>query len=119
MADIPAQFQAGYLDRLDGRTSIAATMRGRWQEITDDLGGAASLSYAKRSLVERALWLEHWLHVQEQALAEGRAQDFDAGRWTQACNSLLGIFAKLGLDRTAKDVSSLDSYLRSREAANA
>jgi hypothetical protein len=109
---IPDQFTAGYLNNLDGRTAIATAMRARWQAMTDDLGGAASLSYAQRSLVERALWLEHWLHIQEQALADGNHEAFDAGRWTQACNALQGILTKLGLERRAKDVTSLQDYIR-------
>ncbi|SNT38116.1 hypothetical protein [Tropicimonas sediminicola] len=113
IADMPDKFEAGYLNRLDGRTAIANDMRGRWQEITEDLGGAASLSYAQRSLVERALWLEHWLQVQERALAEGRVEDFDSGRWTQGCNSLVGILSRLGLERSPRDVS-LANYLEGK-----
>ena len=117
-SDIPAKFEAGYLDRLDGRTAIASAMRARWHEMTSDLGGADRLSYAQRSLVERALWLEHWLHVQEQALADCRHGDFDAGRWTQACNSLLGILARLGLERRQKDVTNLSDYIAKKATAD-
>jgi hypothetical protein len=84
-------------------------MRERFRAFTDDLGGADTLSYAKRSLVERALWLEFWLAQQEQALAGG--SDFDVGKWTQAANALQGILSKLGLDRQAKDLPSLNEYL--------
>ena len=68
---IPERFTAGYLDQLDGRTAIAAEMRSRWLELTGDLGGADRLSYAQRSLVERALWIEHWIALQERVLAAG------------------------------------------------
>ena len=114
LAAIPDQFTAGYLDRLDGRSKVAVDMRARWQAMTDDLGGADQLSYSQRSLVERALWLEHWLHVQEQALADGDHEAFDAGKWTQACNSLQGILVKLGLERRQKDVTDLHSYIARR-----
>lgn len=117
LADIPDKFAAGYLDRLDGRTAIAVDMRHRWQALTNDLGGEANLSYAQRSLVERALWLEHWLHIQEQALADGDHANFDAGRWTQACNALQGILVKLGLERKARDVTDLATYLRGKAGA--
>ena len=82
--------------------------------MTNDLGGADSLSYAERSLCERALWLEYWLATQEKALANGG--EFDVGRWVQAANSLQGIFAKLGLKRVAKDVPTLNEWMASREA---
>ena len=105
----PKTFNTGWLSELDGRTAIAQEMRERFRAFTDDLGGADTLSYAKRSLVERALWLEFWLAQQEQALAGG--SDFDVGKWTQAANALQGILSKLGLDRQAKDVPSLNEYL--------
>jgi len=105
----PRNFNTGWLSELDGRTAIAQEMRERFRAFTDDLGGAETLSYAKRSLVERALWLEFWLAQQEQALAGG--SDFDVGKWTQAANALQGILSKLGLDRQAKDVPSLNEYL--------
>jgi hypothetical protein len=97
---------------LDGRTGIARVMRSRYQEFTDDLGGIDRLSYAQRSLAERALWLEYWLADQERELASGG--DFDVGKWTQACNSLQGILSKLGLTRQARDVPDLGEYLAKR-----
>lgn len=113
LADIPERFTPGYLADLDGRTAIAVAMRARWQELTDDLGGADRLSYAQRSLVERALWIEHLIAQQERELAEGR--DADVGRMVQAGNSLLGLYRTLGLQRCAKDVTDLATYLRTKE----
>jgi len=112
---IPEKYAPGYLDELDGRLAIAQVMRERYRTFTDDLGGADRLSYAQRSLVERALWLEFWLAQQEEQLARGKA--FDVARWTQAANSLQGILSKLGLDRQAKDVPDLQTYLKQRATA--
>lgn len=109
---VPENFEAGYIGRLDRRTRIGAEMNARWAAFTDDLGGADRLSYAQRSLAERALWLEYWLAWQEEALAEGRMADFDPGRWTQAANALQGILTKLGLERAQRDVTDLQSYIR-------
>tara|TARA_Y100000780_G_scaffold232359_1_gene262995 strand:+ start:3145 stop:3501 length:357 start_codon:yes stop_codon:yes gene_type:complete len=108
----PEHYRADWLSTLDGRTAIAQVMRERWQSMTDDLGGASQLSYAQRSLAERALWLEYWMQQQEQALAGGG--EFDVGKWTQAANSLQGILAKLGLQRVARDVPDLAEYLQKR-----
>lgn len=111
---IPEKYAPGYLDELDGRLAVAQVMRERYRAFTDDLGGADRLSYGQRSLVERALWLEYWLAQQEQNLARGT--DFDVGKWTQAANSLQGILTKLGLDRQAKDVPDLATFLKRKEA---
>ena len=98
------KYKPGWRGELDKRTALAQVMRERYLEFTDDLGGADNLTYAKRSLVERVLWLEYWLAGQEQALAQG--QEFDVGKWVQATNSLQGILSKLGLKRQDKDLAA-------------
>lgn len=111
----PDRFQQGWLDRLDGRFAMAQELRQRYDALTSDLGGADRLSYAQRSLCERVLWLEFWLASQERELARGG--EFHIGSWVQAVNSLQGIFTKLGLKRQAKDVPSLNQWMRERETA--
>ena len=111
----PERFAPNWLDTLDGRTGIAQEMRQRYQTITGDLGGDDRLSYAQRSLVSRALWLEYWLQQQERTLATGG--EFDVGKWVQAANSLQGILSKLGLERQSKDVPNLHDYLNQRASA--
>ena len=101
----PKKFNTGWRADLDKRTALAQAMSERYLEFTDDLGGADSLTYAKRSLVERVLWLEYWLAQQEGALAQG--EEFDVGRWTQAVNALQGILSKLGLERQDKDFTMI------------
>jgi len=108
----PSKFNTGWLSELDGRTAIAQEMRERYQAFTNDLGGVERLSYAQRSLVERALHLEYWLSQQERALIEGA--DFDVGKWVQAANGLQGILSKLGLERQAKDAPNLSTFLHER-----
>ena len=108
----PDSFQNGWLDQLDGRTSIAQIMRDRFNHFTDDLGGASHLSYQQRSLVERCLWLEYWLVQQERCLASG--EEFNIGQWVQAANSLQGILSKLGLVRVSKNIRDLSDFLSTR-----
>lgn len=110
---IPSKFKAGFINELDGRTNIAQEMRARHIALTDDLGGAEKLSYQQLSLVERSLWLEYFLAEQEKELATGG--EFDSGRWTQAVNSLQGIYSKLGLDRV-KQVKSVAEYLSAKDS---
>lgn len=113
----PEQYAPGYLEELDGRTAAARLMRQRFIAFTNDLGGADHLSYAQRSLVERGLWLEFWMAQQEECLARG--DDFDVARWTQAANSLQGIYSKLGLERKARDVPDLQSILSGHQQRGA
>ncbi|SLN09974.1 hypothetical protein ROJ8625_00134 [Roseivivax jejudonensis] len=111
---VPEKFRPGYIGEMDRRTKLGAIMQARWQEVTEDLGGPDRLSYAQRSLIERALWLEYWLQAQEASLGEGRIQDFDPGQWVQAANSLQGIFSRLGLERRSRDVKDITDYLDSK-----
>lgn len=111
---VTVRFQRGWLDRLDSRHNLTRELRERFDEVCTDLGGRDALSYMQRSLIERALWLEHWLANQERELAKGA--DFDVSRWIQAANSLQGIYSRLGLERRAKDAPNLHDYLREREA---
>ena len=103
---ITDKFSHGWIDSLDGRLAIAKDLRERFTELTNDLGGLNVLSYQQRSLVEHVIFLDYWLATQERELIEGR--EFDVGRWTQAVNSLQGIFSKLGLSRSIKEVNLAD-----------
>ncbi|MDN4501379.1 hypothetical protein QX776_03160 [Alteromonadaceae bacterium BrNp21-10] len=103
-------YSANWMQSLDGRTAIAQELRQRHIALTDDLGGLEQLSYQQKALVERALWLEYHLQQEELKLANG--QEFDSGKWTQACNALQGIFGKLGLNRVAKTIPALKEYVK-------
>lgn len=106
----PARYNQGWLADLDGRTTIGQQMAELWQQMTDDLGGADRLSLAQQMLIERSLWLHHWLRQQELSLASGG--EFDVGKHAAATNSLQGVLAKLGIERRARDVGDLADYLR-------
>jgi len=99
-----------WLASLDGRTSIAVELKQRHLFLCNDLGGYHKLSYQQKSLVDRALFLEYHLQIEERKLVE--SGDFDSGKWVQSCNSLSGIFAKLGLLRQEREVANLADYVR-------
>lgn len=106
-------------NRCSFKTSMGVHIKSEWmfrlgqnmqhKALTDDLGGVDQLSYQQRALVERALWLEYHLQLEEQKLANG--QEFDSGKWTQSCNALQGILSKLGLHRVAKTIPALQHYV--------
>lgn len=109
---VPTTYTPAFLHMLDKRSAIAQTMHARYDQITNDLGGADNLSYVQRSLVTRYLWSEYWIQQQEQAIAEGR--EVDIGKYIQAVNGASGLAAKLGLQRVAKDVPNLADYLAAK-----
>src|SRR5690554_839165 len=102
----PQQYTPDWLASLDGRTSVRQVLNRRHSDLCADLGGFAVLSYQQRALVDRAIFLQYHLEIEEQKLATGG--EFDSGRWVQACNSLSGIFKTLGLKRQAREVTMAD-----------
>jgi len=106
LATIPDRYTPDFAERLDGRTVIARTIRGRIDSIEADMGGAESLSHARRSLVRRIVWLEAVIEHTEQRLAGG--EGIDLGGHTQAINSLLGLYRVVGTERRARRVSAMD-----------
>lgn len=112
-SDIPTNYSAGWLDNLDGRLGISQELRRRFHEICGDLGGGDHLSYVKRSLIERALWLEYWIAQQEAGLAHG--EQVSVGQLTQAGNTLVSLYRTIGLDRQAR-APDLATYLADRES---
>ena len=111
--DIPTEYSADWLERLDGRTTLSRAVNQRYSDLTTDLGGADRLSYQRRSLAKRIVWMECVIEQQEAALARG--DDVDMGRMTQSVNTLIGLLKTVGLDRSARDVPDLQSYLKRRE----
>lgn len=109
-AEIPGRYSADWIERLDGRTSIAKAVSERLHALTNDLGGVESLSYQQRSLCKRAIWMEAIIEQQEAELARGG--EVDQGRLTQAVNSLIGLLKTLGLERRAREVPTLHDYIK-------
>lgn len=105
LATLPDNYRADWLTRLDKRTRVAKAVMARIVELESDAGGAETLSAARRSLIRHAAWLDAIVDSHELRLAAG--EPVDVGGYTQALNSLLGLFRLLGLERKAKPVRSL------------
>lgn len=113
MNHIPARYSADWIQKLDGRTTLARVVQNRLAELEADLGGAGQLSYQERSLCRRAIWLEAMLESREAALADGA--QVDEGNHTQLIHALTSLWRALGLKRRSKAVD-LSTYLKQREA---
>lgn len=112
--EIPDDFHPQWLEKLDNRTALARAVNDRYRALTADLGGTEHMSYQRRSLAKRAIWMEAVIEQQEAALSRG--EDVDQAKLTQAVNSLIGLLKTLGLDRVAAEVPDLHSYLKARES---
>lgn len=109
LATLPDNYSADWLSKLDKRTKIARAVLNRIESLEADAGGPDSLTAARRSLIRHAAWLDAIVDSHELRLASGQA--LDVGAYTQALNSLLGLFRLLGLERKARPVKRLRDHL--------
>lgn len=113
--DIPTGYSSDWLEKLDGRTRLAQAVQSRYHALATDMGGLESLSYQKRSLAKRIVYMEAIIEQQEAALARG--EEINQGRMIQSVNTLIGLLKTVGLERVARDVPDLQTYLARREAS--
>jgi len=111
---IPAEFEARFLEHLDGRSRVARIIRERLGAVADDQGGEDQMSYAKRSLLRRAIWLELVVERRETEAAEGL--EIDMAAQTQMLNTLMGLWKSIGLERKAKPLETLLSLAERKGA---
>jgi hypothetical protein len=110
---VPSDFQPRFVEWLDQRSRVARELRQREQAITADLGGPDALTYAKRSLIRHALWIELILEERQAAWTEGAKVEL--GSLLQATNTLQGVWKTLGIERKARPVGDLKDYIREAE----
>lgn len=98
---------------LDGRRRWLKAGRAREQERMTDLGGADQLSAAQRSLIRRLVNVELWIEATEARILGGPAADDDEliTLWLTAVKTHMLLSSRLGLQRKARDVPTLQEYL--------
>jgi hypothetical protein len=105
LAAIPVKYRPDFIERLDKRTVLGRAVHNRYHAVVADLGGEEALSTIKRSHVRRLVTLETMIEGIEARALSG--EEVDAGSWTQLLNSWLGVAARLGLERKARNVPKL------------
>jgi hypothetical protein len=111
---VPEKYDENFLAAMDGRAKVTKELRERLTTLQNDLGGEDALSYQRRSLCKRAIWLEAIVEGKEVKIAKGNIEELSA--YVQAVNSLIGLYRALGLDRVARDVPHLRDYIDHQSA---
>jgi len=106
---LPTRFKPHFLDEADGRITAVKELRRRIELLKVD---TATDSYQKEILCERVAFLTAQLETQERKAIE--EEEFNAGTYCQAVNTLVGLLRSLGLERQAKKIDSLASYVESK-----
>jgi hypothetical protein len=112
--ELPTRYQEGYLDKMDKRTDLYKALDTNYQEIISDKGGIEGLSHVEVSLVERFIFLEHILRNLEQQIAMCSLPRKAMGlmkKWNGLIKSYTSLARLLGLEKRAKKVVSLESYI--------
>ena|SRR5947207_7972912 len=115
LTQLPAEYSADWLERIDRRTKIWRAILPRIQRLEEDAGGAENLTHAKRSLCRRAAFLELLCETQELKFTSGQA--VDVGAFTQAFNSMQGAYKTLGcLERRPRNALTLRAVMNGATA---
>jgi len=104
--ELPTKFVPQFWNNSDGRISVVRIIRQRYEELKADCGAN---SVQKDILCQRATFVCIQLETMEvEATKTGK---FSSGKYTQMLNTLMGLLRTLGLERQAKQVECLESYV--------
>jgi hypothetical protein len=108
---LPQRFEPQFWSGCDGRLAIVREIRRRYAALKQDAGID---SVQKDLLCQRCVFLTVQLETMELVAAQDGK--FNAGVYTQMVNALVGLLKCLGLERRAKSIESLQSYVTSKKA---
>jgi len=113
----PTKYETNFLAKMDKRSRAYQLLHESFSEITNDLGGAESLSHVQLTLIERFCFLEFVLRMKELRMTESSngKKDVNFGSWVQSLNALVGLAKTIGMTRVPKHVESLESYIKQRK----
>ncbi len=108
---LPTRFSVRFWESADKRIWIVRTIKKRLARLCQDAG--AQKSEQRNMLCQRAVFLATVLETYEVKAAEGL--QIDLQNYAQMANVLLGILAKLGLERQGPgNGSGLQDYMNSK-----
>jgi hypothetical protein len=110
----PGAAQLNYLHAVDGRTRLAKRFKEIVAAIEKDQGGSDRLSEARTQLIRRFAATAVLAEQIEVRLASG--EEINAQEHALLSSSLVRLVAKIGINRTAKNITPvLDQYVLEAE----
>jgi hypothetical protein len=111
----PLRTKLATLDQLDGRTIAAKQARDTISAIESDLGGAESISTARRAIIENAAVLG--AVVQDMGAKWMQGEQIDLQLYSALSNTRRRLLESIGLDFRARDITpSIDEIAEEIEA---
>ena len=105
------------LPGVDGRSAWVRRCKDIIEAHLSDLGGEDNTSVAERSLVRRAAVITTELEMMEARFAAGHANPGELDLYQRTAGNLRRLLEAIGLQRRAKPVPDLDTFLEMRERA--
>jgi hypothetical protein len=109
--ELPARYQRLFAWQLDRRCKAVREVASDLVELWQDLGGSDELSAQKRWLCERVVFLRRRMLAYEAAVMAGTDPPMTAGEYSNFANVCQGHLRALGLERRARRVQDIKSYL--------
>jgi hypothetical protein len=106
----PKEYRKSRIDQLDGRYRAVRELKRRERALAADLGG--DLSVQQACIVARIVCLQSWIENVEQKLIAG--QPVNETLWFSALNCLTGLLSRIGIQRRARPIKSLQEYLQEK-----
>ena len=105
---LPVCWSPRFLEQADGRFGLVKAVRERVERLKQDSGAA---SIQQELICSRVGFISLLLETQEtRALEDGKLPE-SMGTYLQAVNCLVGLLRVLGMEKHARDVGDLKSYL--------
>ncbi len=104
-----------HITDIDGRTRARKMAETLFRALLSDLGGEENVSAARRALAEHAAVLNAVACDAGARYLSG--EPIDTAEFATVTNALRRLLADIGLERVARDVTNLSSYLAARSAA--
>jgi hypothetical protein len=105
------------LPGVDGRSAWVRRCKDIIEAHLSDLGGEHNTSVAERSLVRRAAVITTELEMMEARFAAAGHADRELDLYQRTVGNLRRVLEAIGLQRRAKPVPDLDTFLKMRERA--
>lgn len=111
--NLPAKFKPNFLTDMDKRTEIYQAISRTLTECCDDMGGKESMSIMQITLAERFCFLAFIVrNIEFAILTRPKEIDMLLPKYLSVSNVIRQLATTLGLQRQARQVLSLESYVK-------
>jgi hypothetical protein len=114
---LPGRFRRGVAWNVDCRRKAVREYAQDMMRLGESLGGLDMLSEQQVWIVEEAAYWHSRLLENRAAVLSGRAPTLTVGEHQNGTSTLIGLLNKLGLQRQARNIDTLQAFLAKGDVA--